>query len=137
MSTHSAARYKPAGAGSSRIQPSYTAPHNQHPLPYNGIGVNHAANYQHNARRYTQQPTATISVGGDDWANQVINNVVGDHHAVIGDHSPSDVHNNNAAVVLERIAEKKDKFHADRTLELKNLPDGVTEQVWVFFTRFL
>jgi len=69
----------------------------------------------------SSQPSATISVGGDDWANQVINNVVGRSNTS----SPDD---NTASAIHDKIFEKKRKFHADRALELKNLPDGATEQ---------
>ena len=67
-------------------------------------------------------PTATISVGRDDWANQVINNVVGN----LDEEAP-----NNATVNVNaaKIEQKKRLFHTGRLLELKNLPDGVTEQV--------
>jgi len=70
-------------------------------------------------QRPNSQPTATISVGGDDWANQVINNVVG---------ARSTTSSPDNTAIHEKIFEKKRKFHADRTLELKNLPDGTTEQ---------
>ena len=65
-------------------------------------------------------PTASISVGGDDWANQVINNVVGCDR--VYSEPPPDP-------VKTKIAEKKRLFHTGRQLELKNLPDGVTDQV--------
>jgi len=131
MST-SSARYKPAGGGG--IQPRYD-PYSVPHQPYNGSSST-AAKYQQSARHLRRQPTATISVGGDDWANQVINNVVGSLNHAPGDYYSSDINNDthhsqsevDAAVVLEKIAEKKRKFHADRTLELKNLPDGATEQ---------
>ena len=66
-------------------------------------------------------PTATISVGRDDWANQVINNVVGH----LEDEEPV----KKVDAVQLKIEEKKRLFHTGRLLELKNLPDGVTDQV--------
>ena len=136
MST-SSARYKPTGGGG--IQPRYD-PYSVPHQPYNGSSST-AAKYQQSARHLRRQPTATISVGGDDWANQVINNVVGSLNHAPGDYYSSDINNDthhsqsevDAAVVQEKIAEKKRKFHADRTLELKNLPDGATEQVIKIF----
>ena len=73
-------------------------------------------------------PTATVSVGRDedDWAHQVINNVVVDSE----EREPAEVASVcEAEAVAAKIAEKKVLFHKDRLLELKNLPDGVTEQV--------
>jgi len=64
-------------------------------------------------------PTASVSVGKDDWANQVIDNVVG---------SPQEWIENREETLKKTILEKKRLFHKNRFLELKNLPDGVTEQ---------
>lgn len=149
MST-SSARYKPAGGGGG-IQPRYD-PYSVPHQPYNGSSST-TQKYQQSARHLRRQPTATISVGGDDWANQVINNVVGSLNHAPGDYYSSDINNDfhygqsaaaevDPAVVQEKIAEKKRKFHADRTLELKNLPDGATEQViltffYIFFNLFV
>ena len=73
--------------------------------------------------------TASVSVGGDDWANQVINNVVGeggeDHH--------DNLEQERELAVEKKIGEKKRLFHTGRLLELKNLPDGATEQVCELF----
>ena len=65
-------------------------------------------------------PTASVSVGKDDWANQVIDNVVGNGQEWV---------ENREDILKKTIVEKKRLFHNNRFLELKNLPDGVTEQV--------
>ena len=65
-------------------------------------------------------PTASVSVGKDDWANQVIDNVVG---------SGQEWGESREESLKKTILEKKRLFHSHRYLELKNLPDGVTEQV--------
>jgi len=64
-------------------------------------------------------PTASVSVGKDDWANQVIDNVVG---------SGQEWGESREESLKKTILEKKRLFHSHRYLELKNLPDGVTEQ---------
>jgi len=64
-------------------------------------------------------PTASVSVGQDDWANQVIDNVVGNSQEWV---------ENREDILKKTILEKKRLFHNNRFLELKNLPDGVTEQ---------
>jgi len=65
-------------------------------------------------------PTASVSVGQDDWANQVIDNVVG---------NSQEWGEPREDILKKTILEKKRLFHNNRYLELKNLPDGVTEQV--------
>ncbi len=95
-------------------------------------------------------PTATISVGQDDWAHQVINNVLSERPpppvtwlapqrpspvtAVAPPPPPSVSVQQQQQVerqerVREWVLEKKRLFHSQRRLELKNLPDGCTEQV--------
>ena len=61
----------------------------------------------------------TVSVGAADWAGQVIDNVVGNWEAAAADNN----------TVRDRVRDKIRQFHNGRPLELKNLPDGVTEQV--------
>ena len=155
MSTPSA-RLKPGSSSSSNLNSYYQHHHRHNSYSYADGGVSstgrrHHPRHHHGHtttttaaaaaavvapihRQHHQQPTATISVGGDDWANQVINNVVGSDYPQ--QHSPptdavqhEEVNAASSAAVREKIAEKKRKFHADRTLELKNLPDGATEQV--------
>ena len=93
----------------------------------------------------------SASVGHDHWANDVLNAVqVPDRTAVAGpttsgSNSPTSSRSegeHDEVVIsagsgkcdedssLERkVLEKKRKFHTGRQLELKNLPDGCTEQV--------
>ena len=90
-----------------------------------GPGVTHGANIANLASRgqniFPQAfPTASVSVGQDDWATQVIDNVVG---------SPQEWVESREDILKKTIVEKKRLFHNNRFLELKNLPDGVTEQV--------
>ena len=74
--------------------------------------------------------SATVSVGGGDWASEVLSNVVPDQQhedepkvqAEEADESPEEK-------VRKIVLEKKRLFHSQRCLELKNLPEGVTEQV--------
>ena len=80
-----------------------------------------------------KQESFSVSVGKDDWAGQVIENVVdsdknSDTESQTDDDTNNDQHSdvNN---VQQRVLEKKRLFHESRFLELKNLPDGVTEQV--------
>ena len=68
-------------------------------------------------------PTASVSVGKDDWANQVIDNVVGSGQEW------GESRESREEILKKTILEKKRLFHSHRYLELKNLPDGVTEQV--------
>lgn len=95
----------------------------------------------------------SASVGHDHWANDVLNvvagpgssqgsNSPGSSRSEGGPRSPSDHedgassaglnsgHSDSELVSVERrVVEKKRKFHTGRQLELKNLPDGCTEQV--------
>ena len=74
--------------------------------------------------------SASISVGADDWANQVINNVVGGTKPPLPDKdTAAAAKRRKKDQVNSLIGEKLKLFHGDRLLELKNLPDGVTEQV--------
>jgi len=89
-----------------------------------GPGVTQGANIANLASRgqniFPQAfPTASVSVGQDDWATQVIDNVVG---------SPQEWVESREDILKKTIVEKKRLFHNNRFLELKNLPDGVTEQ---------
>ena len=88
-----------------------------------GPWVHEAPKHNPHKHHTTRQPapTATITVGADDWANQVINNVVGSEHQCSAE--------TDQDFVATKIAEKLRLFHVDRSLELKNLPDGVSEQV--------
>ena len=97
-------------------------------------------------------PGATVSVGRDSWAGEVMYNIVGfDRENIPAEANKNNLtnvtkHTNNktcdsrtvgehvnvtplANNLAERIREKKRLFHSHRNLELKNLPDGVTEQV--------
>ena len=71
-----------------------------------------------------QQQDETFSVvvetGRDNWAGQVIENVVG---------SEEEGREEDLSPLEQKILEKKRMFHASRCLELKNLPDGVRDEV--------
>jgi hypothetical protein len=82
--------------------------------------------------------SASVSVGGGDWASEVLSNVVGDR----GGDKELDATTSAASAptttpvsetaeerVRRIVLEKKRLFHSQRALELKNLPEGVTEQV--------
>lgn len=86
-----------------------------------GPAVTNVANLASRGQNIFPQafPTASVSVGQDDWANQVIDNVVG---------SSQDWSETREDILKKTIIEKKRLFHNHRNLELKNLPDGVTEQ---------
>ena len=80
--------------------------------------------------------TFSVSVGSDSWAGEVINNVVGSTQLSTSSSSaasvtPSDPGDQEPALdpVQAKILEKKRLFHKNRFLELKNLPETVTEQV--------
>ena len=82
--------------------------------------------------------TFSVSVGSDSWAGEVINNVVGSTSASVTPPSsssasvtPSEPSDQAPALdpVQAKILEKKRLFHKNRFLELKNLPETVTEQV--------
>lgn len=66
---------------------------------------------------------ASASVGHDHWANDVMSAVSEPVAA------PSTSSESEADDLAGKILEKKRKFHSGRALELKNLPDGCTEQV--------
>ena len=90
----------------------------------------------------SDQPSSSfsVSVGSDNWAGEVIDNVVGD-----SDQGPQQqqqqqqsdqqqqphVSEQQLDSVQAKTLEKKRIFHKNRFLELKNLPEGVTEQVTV------
>ena len=89
--------------------------------------------------------TFSVSVGSDSWAGEVINNVVGSTQSSSSSSSasvtppsssaasvtPSEASDQATALdpVQAKILEKKRLFHKNRFLELKNLPETVTEQV--------
>ena len=91
--------------------------------------------------------TFSVSVGSDSWAGEVINNVVGSTQSSSSSSAaaasvtppssssasvtPSDPSDQAPALdtVQAKILEKKRLFHKNRFLELKNLPETVTEQV--------
>ena len=75
-----------------------------------------------------------VSVGHDNWAGEVIDNVVGDSEQQHEQHQQQHASEQQLDTVQAKIIEKKRIFHKNRFLELKNLPDGGTEQVnWSFF----
>ena len=85
-----------------------------------------------------QHQSFSVSVGKDDWANQVIDNVVGnsdtDNSEATDNTDDKDEHQQGTSDPIQgKILEKKRLFHQNRFLELKNLPDCVTEQVNVIF----
>ena len=86
--------------------------------------------------------TFSVSVGSDNWAGEVINNVVGSTSSSssasvtppsssAASVTPSEASDQAPALdpVQAKILEKKRLFHKNRFLELKNLPETVTEQV--------
>ena len=93
--------------------------------------------------------TFSVSVGSDNWAGEVINNVVGSTQSSSSSSAaaaaacvtppsssaasvtPSEASDQAPALdlVQAKILEKKRLFHKNRFLELKNLPETVTEQV--------
>ena len=87
--------------------------------------------------------SASVSVGQADWASEVIHNVVGDKRRSSDDGAQEASEASEASEaprspspplgheerVRRAVLERKRKFHSQRCLELKNLPDGVTEQV--------
>ena len=82
-----------------------------------------------------QQRDETFSVlvetGRDNWAGEVIENVVGreeeEHEA-----SVREGREGHLSPLENKILQKKRLFHASRCLELKNLPDGVRDEVKIF-----
>jgi len=86
----------------------------------------------------------SASVGHDNWASDVIQAVVSNKGPGSGSDSPEsstspvsmyqatlpDPKNLEQSVAIQcLVSERKRKFHSGRPLELKNLPDGCTEQV--------
>ena len=94
-----------------------------HPLPSETTLQNHPLPSD------SREQSFSISVGKDDWANQVINNVVGSNDENDNCEDDKKDHVKQLDSVQEQILEKKRLFHKTRFLELKNLPDGVTEKV--------
>ena len=105
-----------------------------------GAAAGHNNSSSHNRYQLDLFPTATISVGRDDWADQVINNVICDDRqpeaawtaqtrSPVAASATGQPQVEREERVRERVLEKKRLFHSQRRLELKNLPDGCTEQV--------
>ena len=88
---------------------------------------NHSDHHQneHSDPIDTPSQSFSVSVGSDDWAGQVIDNVVGGQDQGSDQEEPETEIN----CVQNKILEKKKLFHKSRFLELKNLPDGATEKV--------
>ena len=84
-----------------------------------------------------QSSSFSVSVGRDNWAGEVIDNVVGDsdrgqqhqQQSVQQQQQQPSVSEQQLDPVQAKTLEKKRIFHKNRFLELKNLPEGVTEQV--------
>lgn len=82
-----------------------------------------------------QSSSFSVSVGRDNWAGEVIDNVVGDSDRGQQQQQQSEqqqqppVSEQQLDSVQAKTLEKKRIFHKNRFLELKNLPEGVTEQV--------
>ena len=82
---------------------------------------------------------ATASVGRGDWASEVLQNVVGGETSTEETAAPVTSPPTapppappplSAEEQLRQVLlQKKRLFHSNRCLELKNLPEGVTEQV--------
>ncbi len=78
----------------------------------------------------------SASVGHDHWANDVLSAVEEQKEeaaaAAATSSEESPVVQETTATALSpaaKVLERKRKFHSGRALELKNLPDGCTEQV--------
>ena len=82
-----------------------------------------------------QQQDETFSVlvetGRDNWAGEVIENVVGSEE-VEHEASVREGREGHLSPLENKILQKKRLFHASRCLELKNLPDGVRDEVKIF-----
>ena len=79
---------------------------------------------------------ATASVGRGDWASEVLQNVVGGGNEETAGSVTSTQPSTAPPPTLSAeeqlklvLLQKKRLFHSNRCLELKNLPEGVTEQV--------
>ena len=79
---------------------------------------------------------ATASVGRGDWASEVLQNVVGGGNEETAGSVTSTQASTAPPPTLSAeeqlkvvLLQKKRLFHSNRCLELKNLPEGVTEQV--------
>lgn len=104
------------------------------------VGPNSAGQIKSAVPKSVHHPQLGVSasVGHDHWANHVLS-AVQDHRegaaAAAAEAATEPAASTVAATgssgpsVKEIILEKKRKFHSGRMLELKNLPDGCTEQV--------
>merc|ERR1719150_88373 len=84
------------------------------------------ADKQQQQQQQQQQDTFSVLVqtGRDNWAGEVIENVVGSEE----EEHQSSVREDDLSQVENKILQKKRMFHASRYLELKNLPDGVRDE---------
>ena len=74
-----------------------------------------------------------VQTGRDNWAGEVIENVVGSEEE---EHHQPPAREDNLSQVEKKILQKKRLFHASRCLELKNLPDGVRDEVKYLYTKY-
>ena len=80
--------------------------------------------HRQQAPRDSQDQAFSVTVGRDSWAGQVIDNVVGSEVE-----ETETVREDPVSAIENKILQKKRLFHASRCLELKNLPDGVRDEV--------
>ena len=92
------------------------------------------ADKQQQQQQQQQQDTFSVLVqtGRDNWAGEVIENVVGSEE----EEHQSSVREDDLSQVENKILQKKRMFHASRYLELKNLPDGVRDEVNIFHSKY-
>jgi hypothetical protein len=110
------------------------------PAPGTNGGDSSASNRSSNVPN-GRSLAVSASVGHDNWASDVLSAVhVNEAISENGEKPPDEVNQldpvvqqdepvDPATAVARLVAEKKRKFHSGRMLELKNLPDGCTEQV--------
>ena len=77
--------------------------------------------------------SVVVQTGRDNWAGEVIENVVGSE---VEEHHQPPAREDNLSQVENKILQKKRLFHASRCLELKNLPDGVRDEVKYLYTKY-
>ena len=109
---------------------AYMAANTHSPTPGASLKKNNAA-----APLEHSSVFATASVGRGDWASEVLQNVVGGGNEETGSVTSTQASTAPPPTLSAEeqlklvLLQKKRLFHSNRCLELKNLPEGVTEQV--------
>ena len=109
---------------------AYMAANTHSPTPGASLKKNNAA-----APLEHSSVFATASVGRGDWASEVLQNVVGGGNEETGSVTSTQASTAPPPTLSAEeqlkvvLLQKKRLFHRNRCLELKNLPEGVTEQV--------